>query len=99
MILTKSALNEYQIPYIHSRYILALIPLSLDCITEQAEAEVVPSSSLVGIRTKVRVDKSPSDKMSDFCPMTGQVSTGQDRSEQVKTGHDWSGQGWTGQDR
>ena len=67
MILTKSALNEYQIPYIHSRYILALIPLSLDCISEQAEAEVVPSSSLVGIRTKVRVDKSSSDEISDFC--------------------------------
>ena len=31
--------------------------------------------------------------------MTGQVSTGQDRSEQVKTGHDWSGQVRTGLDR
>ena len=49
--------------------------------------------------TKVRVIKCRTFVHSDFCPMTGQVSTGQDRSEQVKTGHDWSGQVRTGLDR
>ena len=41
----------------------------------------------------------------NFISVTGQDSTGQDRSKQVKTGHDWlgrhdlSGQGRTGLDR
>ena len=45
-----------------------------------------------GIRTKVRVDKSPSDKMSDFCPL-GLLSydmSGQDGLGQVRTGQDRS---------
>ena len=41
-------------------------------------------------------DKSPSNEMSDFCPL-GLLFY--DRSGKVKTGLDWSGQVGIGQDR